>query len=141
MKSIAALYGHVGNPGELKTVGDTVKLGFTLATNRREKKGTEWIDVATWWTITVWGKRAETLAGKLSKGLPITVHGEPYLEEWTTTDGTKRQSLRLRADDLVIHAARPARAAAPAEDPAGPVSEHPPRSPRPATAGDEEPPF
>lgn len=144
MKSYAFIPGRVGNHGELKFIGETCKFGFTLAANRREKVNNEWVDVPTWWTVEIWGKQAEYLAKKMIKGDPVTVVGEPYVEKWMTRDQQKRETLRLKASEVTIHArfqaSGSAQAETPAADPAGPPSEHPPRSPAPA-GGDDEPPF
>lgn len=115
MKSHATIVGHVGNPGALKPVGDTQKLGFTVASNRRVKVDGQWTDKPTWWTVTVWGKRAAWLADKIRKGSAVTVMGEPHVEEWTTKEGDKRQTARIEADDVALHDRHDSAASLPGE--------------------------
>lgn len=89
MSGVAALPGHVGNPGKLETVEGQLKFGFRLAVNRREKVDGAWVERVTWWTVTIWGKQAEWLSRRLVKGSGVTVIGEPYLDTWTKRDGSQ----------------------------------------------------
>lgn len=125
------LIGRVANPGALKAIGEHHKLGFRLAVDRRAKVDGEWQNVPTWWTVEIWGKDAEFVSKRIAKGMKVTVMGEPYSEEWTAADGGKRTDLRVRAITVDL----PARTDAPASDPGAPPS------PKPAAAGDDEPPF
>ena len=132
------LSGRIANPGELKPVGDHVKLGFRLAVDRRAKVAGEWRSIPTWWTVEIWDKDADFRAKRIAKGLQVTVLGEPYSEEWTTREGEKRTDLRVRAHSVLL----PPRAAV---DPAAEPASDPqaPPAPRPAPAADagDEPPF
>lgn len=128
------LCGRIANPGALKPIGDHVKLGFRLAVDRRAKVDNEWQNVTTWWTVEIWGKDAEFLAKRIAKGSPVTVMGEPYSEEWTAADGTKRTDLRVRAHAVLMTRAATDAPAAPASDLGAPPSP-------PAVGDSQEPPF
>lgn len=129
------LCGRIAIPGALKSIGDHVKLGFRMAVDRRAKIGDEWKNVPTWWTVEIWGRDAEFLSTRIAKGVQVTVMGEPYSEEWTTREGEKRTDLRVRAHAVLMTRAAADAPAATATDPGAPPS------PKPAAAGDDEPPF
>ena len=103
MTAIVTLIGHIGNPGELKSVGDNDRLGFTLATSRRVKVGDTWENRTTWWKCDAWGADARFLWHRIAKGSGVTVIGEAYLDEWTTQEGDKRQTLKCRATKVALH--------------------------------------
>lgn len=64
--------GNVGKDAELRQTqnGDAV-LGFSVAVNNGKDKP------ATWYDVSVWGKRAQSLSGMIRKGDKITVMGRP----------------------------------------------------------------
>lgn len=69
---ILIIAGNVGRDAELRTTqnGDKV-LGFSLAVDNGKDKP------ATWYDCSVWGKRAESLNGHITKGKKLTVSGRP----------------------------------------------------------------
>lgn len=71
------------------------------STERYRNDKDEWVDAATdWYTVRVWGERAENLTASVRKGDPLIVTGRLELETWTTTDGEHRSDLILRATAL-----------------------------------------
>ena len=74
---ILTIAGNVGKDAELRTTGNGDKvLGFSIAVNNgKDKNGTE--RPATWYDCTIWGKRAEALAGHITKGSKLTLTGRP----------------------------------------------------------------
>lgn len=69
---ILIIAGNVGRDAELRTTqnGDKV-LGFSLAVDNGKDKPATWVD------CSVWGKRAESLNGHITKGKKLTVSGRP----------------------------------------------------------------
>ena len=61
------------------TAGGTARLNMSIAVNRSEKSGGQWVDKASFFDITVWGKTAENIRPYISKGKQIAVEG--YLEQ------------------------------------------------------------
>ena len=53
----------------------------------------------TWVEVKVFGERAVKLAGIITKGMKLTVHGEFTIEEWEK-DGVTRQKLVCVARDI-----------------------------------------
>lgn len=86
--------GHVGQDASLKHIDrGGVVCSFSLAckTYTRGEYVTTWIDVS------IFGKRAESLVGKLTKGAHVAAVGTGYLRK------TDRGSyLQLRADEIVL---------------------------------------
>ena len=77
------IVGRLTKDSELKYVqsGDPI-LSFSVATDRRAKKGNEWVKEPSYWTCTLWGKRGESLAQFMSKGAQVAVTGEAYEDSW-----------------------------------------------------------
>jgi len=67
------LQGNLGKDPEVtRTQGGTTVAKFSMATNRRVKKGEEWQDETTWHNVVCFGKLADLLTSNLRKG--DTVH-------------------------------------------------------------------
>lgn len=74
--------GRLGRDAELKYIGDgTACLGFSIAVNRSEKKDGQWVDVADWWKVEMFGKRAEAVAKYLTKGKQVAVSGQAAINK------------------------------------------------------------
>jgi single-strand DNA-binding protein len=96
------IVGNLGRDPELRyTPQGTPVCNFTVATNekRRDKAG-EQQDITTWFSVTFWGRQAETAAQYLTKGRPVYVEGRLHMEEWTDKDGKIRQTLRVNGSEL-----------------------------------------
>ena len=96
------------------------------------KKTTQWVDAA------LWGKRAESMAPHLKKGIKLCVTIEDlHIESFTKADGTA--STKLAGNIIAITFAGPAAQQAPTAAPA------PPPRPAPVKTGfddmDDEIPF
>lgn len=100
--------GNIGRDPELKhTQGGTAVLSFSLASNDRQKVDGEWKDVATWLRVTVFGKRAESLANHLGKGSKVIVRGKLSVRDYETKDGKAGRSVDVTAEDLEFIGSRP----------------------------------
>lgn len=62
--------GNVGKDGEIRSVGGSDVLNFSVAVRQGRDKGTEWYRVA------VWGARANQLSQYIVKGAKVAVCGE-----------------------------------------------------------------
>lgn len=91
------LFGRLTRDPEIKT-SDTGKAscGFSLAVERWT--GTERV---SWFAnCRAFGPVAEKFADKARKGMTVFVTGEPYMEEWTAQDGTKKKDLKVFANTV-----------------------------------------
>lgn len=89
--------GNVGKDAEVRFLpnGDPV-CNFTLADSQGRDKP------AIWWSAGLYGKRAETLAQYITKGIQVTVVGHISEREWTDKDGNKRKSMEIRVNDIAL---------------------------------------
>ena len=98
MKSLT-IAGNVGKDAELRSTGNGEKVaGFSVAVNDGfgDKQRTLWFDVS------IWGKRAETLAPMLTKGGKVCVSGDLSTREY---EG--KTYLTLRANDVTLMSVKP----------------------------------
>jgi single-strand DNA-binding protein len=92
--------GRLGKDAELRlTSSGTSVLGFTVASDAGwgDKAHTNWID------CSVWGKRADSLAPYLIKGLSVTIVGDADLREWEGKDGKTGKTLSCNVDSVEMH--------------------------------------
>ncbi len=100
------LCGNITRDLELRyTAGGTAVVDVGLAVNNRVKKGEDWVDEPMFIDVTLFGKRAETIAEYCGKGSPLLVEGRLKLEQWET-DGQKRSKHVIVADSVEMLASR-----------------------------------
>lgn len=73
---VLMIAGRVGNVKEVKEVGDGHVLNFSLAVDNGKDKSGEKRD-PTWYDCALWGKRAESLAPYIEKGMALALQGRP----------------------------------------------------------------
>ena len=98
MKGLNKLYliGHIGQDPELRhTAAGLPIVNLSVATNRSEKKGTEWTEVADWHRITAFDKTAEYLAKYAKKGGVIAVECSVRPSKWTDRGGIVHYTISL----------------------------------------------
>lgn len=84
------LLGNITSDPELRyTNSGTAVLNVGLATNRRIKKGEEWVDSTDFHNVVFWGNLATNLAARMRKGTRIYVHGRLQTRSWEGDDGKK----------------------------------------------------
>lgn len=95
--------GTLTRDAELKLLpnGDPI-LNFSVADNQsgRDKP-------AIFWSASLFGKRAESLAQYLLKSQQVTVSGTLSKREWTDNQGNKREAMDLRVNDVLLQGGRP----------------------------------
>jgi single-strand DNA-binding protein len=97
----ATISGNIGRDPELREVGSSQVLKFSLASNSRQKVDGKWQGVTTWLDVSLW-RRAEALSKLVAKGQYVTVRGEVYVREYTDKHGAKRYSVDLDADAVEL---------------------------------------
>jgi len=88
--------GNVGNVKEVRSVGETQVLNFSIAVDNGKDKNGERRE-STWYDCSLWGKRAQSLAPYISKGQKLTVFGRPTAR---AHDG--KAYLGVEVDDLTF---------------------------------------
>lgn len=96
------IVGYLGREPELRyTPQGTAVCNFSVATTERRKdKSGEFQDVTTWFNVSLWGNRAETVNQYLSKGKLVYIEGRLTQREYQDKDGNTRTSLDVNASEL-----------------------------------------
>jgi len=102
------IVGYLGRDPELRYTPSGMQVcSFSLATTERRKDGSgEFQDHTTWFSISVWGKKAEAANQYLAKGRQVFIDGRLRQEEYTDRDGNKRTRLQVDANDFQFVGAR-----------------------------------
>lgn len=75
-------------------------LNIRIANNLSYKdKNGEWKSRVCYIGVQLWGKAAESIAGRLRKGSPVIVEGELSWHSWETDNGT-RSEVEIRAHKI-----------------------------------------
>lgn len=89
--------GRLTRDSELRHVGNSAVLNFSVAVGRYEKGST----LTSYFDVVQWGKAAESLSFKLLKGTPVVVRGDMRQEFWEQ-DGQRRSKWVLLADGFGV---------------------------------------
>lgn len=79
----------------------TAKAVVSLAVNRSVKKGDTWEDEVSFIDCTIWGRTAENLKDKLTKGKQVCIHGYIKQDRWEK-DGQKQSRLNIVAERVQL---------------------------------------
>jgi single-strand DNA-binding protein len=79
----------------------TAKAVVNLAVNRSVKKGEKWEDETSFFDVVIWGKLAENLKPRLTKGKQISVMGFLKQDRWEK-DGQKQSKIYVNAEQVEI---------------------------------------
>ena len=95
--------GRLGKDADLKYTNDgTPVVNFSMAVNRSKKVQGQWTDVADWWKVEMFGKRAESVNQYLVKGKQVAVTGSPAIERWTDQENKDHTMPTIRADHIQL---------------------------------------
>ena len=83
------------------TAGGTAVCKFSIAVNRRVKKGEQWTEEASFFDVTAWGKTGECIAKYLLKGKQVAVYGELQQDRWQQ-DGQPRSKVYVNAQGIQL---------------------------------------
>lgn len=85
-------------PSQRNWQGSTV-VSFSVAVNTTKKEGDNYI--SDFYNISVWGKSAEYILPRIQKGSLVQVYGDLMLQPYTGKDGVEKQSLSVRATEVI----------------------------------------
>jgi single-strand DNA-binding protein len=92
---VITIAGNVGKDAETRTTqGGQSVTGFTVAVTDRQK-------ATTWFDVSLWGKRGETVAQYVTKGAKIVVTGE-----LGTREHSGKTYLTVNASDVTLMGGR-----------------------------------
>jgi single-strand DNA-binding protein len=95
--------GNLGRDPEKRYTQDgrpVTRFSVAATTRRRERDG-EWADHTEWFSVTVFGRQAETLAERVTKGTRVYVEGRLESRQYETQNGTKGFSLDVIANEVI----------------------------------------
>jgi len=98
------LIGNLGTDPEMRyTPNGNPVTSFRMATSRRYNTSNgERKEETDWFTVTVWGKQAESCNQYLSKGRQVYVEGRLHARSWEGQDGQMRTSLDVTANRVLF---------------------------------------
>ncbi len=97
-----SLLGNITKDPDLRyTPSGAGVVSFSLATNRRYKKGEEWVDEPSFHNIVVWNN-AESLAQRIKKGTRILIQGRIQTRSWDGQDGKKQYKTEVVAEKVIL---------------------------------------
>jgi single-strand DNA-binding protein len=103
MSNHLTLTGNVVREPEIRfTASGNARLVMPVATNRRfQAKGSDTpTEVASFFTVIVWGQLAEHVGESVKKGDRVTVTGRVEQRTWTDENEQRHQSFEIVADDV-----------------------------------------
>jgi single-strand DNA-binding protein len=125
--------GRLTRDAELKFTNTGLAIAkFSLAVNRRTKKGETWQDEASFFDAVLMGKRAESLSKYLLKGKQISIQGELRQDRWEQ-EGQKRSRVEIMVNDVQFLGTREAAPAGDFEPATGDTPQSAPAGPGAAT--------
>lgn len=78
---------------------------FSIAVNRSVKRNDQWIDEASFFDVTVWGKTAENLKPYLIKGAKVALQGYLKQDRWEK-EGQKFNKVGIVAENIELCGSR-----------------------------------
>ncbi|HEY1293628.1 MAG TPA: single-stranded DNA-binding protein [Chloroflexota bacterium] len=96
--------GNLGRDPEKRYTQDgrpVTRFSVAATTRRRERDG-EWADHTEWFSVTVFGRQAETLAERLTKGTRVYVEGRLESRQYESQNGNKGFSLDVVANEVIV---------------------------------------
>lgn len=95
--AVVQVIGHVGRDPESKQVGSNSVVEFSVAVNDGRKDA----EHASWYRVSVWGKRGEPVARFVRKGSVVCVVGRLLTREFDGKNG-RQTSLEIDASEVVF---------------------------------------
>ena len=100
--NVVAVTGRLTREAELKySSGGMAFSKFSIAVNRRTKKGDQWVDDASFFDCTLFGKSAESLNPYLTKGQQVAINGSLVQSRWEQ-DGQNRSRVEIVVNSLQL---------------------------------------
>jgi single-strand DNA-binding protein len=101
--------GNLAADPDLKTLsGDKRVVNFTVAVNRRFKRGTDTAKETAFLPCEAWDSGADLISKHFKKGDPIIVHASVKQDEWEDkASGQKRSRLKFRVNQFEFVPGKP----------------------------------
>jgi len=102
--SKAIIVGNLGRDPEKRYSqnGQPVTRFSVAATTRRRERDGEWADHTEWFSVTLFGRMAESMSERLAKGTRVYVEGRLESRQYETQSGQKGFSLDIVANEVLV---------------------------------------
>lgn len=101
------LAGNLTRDAEIKYFNNgNAIVKFSLAQNKSQKKGDQWVDKPVFFDVAYGGKGAEAVHKYLVKGKPVVVQGELEQDRWEQ-EGQARSKIYIKAFSVKLGGDRP----------------------------------
>lgn len=99
--NVVMLCGNLTRTAEVRQSkkGPVAKFGIAVNERRKNPFSGEWEDYANFFDVTMFGKYAESVAPKLTKGTKVALNGSLRYSQWEK-DGVKRSKYEVIADNV-----------------------------------------
>jgi len=98
----AILIGRLTRDAELKYLSSgSAVCKFSIAVNRRIKKGDAWEDEASFFNVVLFGKAGESINQYLTKGKQVAIDGELHQSRWEK-DGKTESRVEIYASNVQL---------------------------------------
>jgi len=96
------IMGNLTRDVELRYIpSGTAVGGFSIACNEKyTRQNGEKVEEVSYFDVEVWAKQAENCANYLTKGSKVLVEGSLKQDRWEQEDGTKRNKVKIRAQNV-----------------------------------------
>ena len=96
--------GRLGQDPEINYLASgTAVMNLSVATSRKWKKDDEVQEETEWHSVTVFGKLAEILEGKIEKGGRVICEGRSKTDSWDDAEtGQKKYKTKIIATEVTI---------------------------------------
>lgn len=92
--------GRLTRDPEKRHLGNSSLLTINLVHTERYKKGDEWQEKPVYIDVKVWGKSADYLAEKLTKGTIVLCQGRIFMDSWENKEGKTVNKLVMSAHQV-----------------------------------------
>jgi len=97
------LVGRLTRDAELSyTQSGLALLKFSIAVNRNRRQGDQWVEEASFFDVTVFGRQGEAIANYMSKGKQVGIEGQLRQDRWESQDGTRRSKVAIDANNIQL---------------------------------------
>jgi single-strand DNA-binding protein len=98
----ATIIGNLTREAEIRyTSGGLAIVRFSIAVNRKTKKGDAWVDEAMFFDVQYLGKGAEGVHKYLVKGKPVAISGFLRQDRWEK-EGQKHSKVYIQVNELQL---------------------------------------
>ena len=97
------LIGNVGTDPEIRSTTSGIRTAkLSLATNRRQKEGEEWVDVPEWHNLDFFDRLADVVEQWVKKGDRLYVEGQIRYSKSQDDQGVERYWTNIAVKEMVM---------------------------------------